>query len=139
LTISGDDTAAPKRVRRPANARKPTTNRSRIGTGKTLMCGIDQRSLSYREYQDAYADLTHHLGGAPTATEEAMIAEASGLIVWCRAQRVLLLTGGDFQIQPYTTACNSLRRLLVDLGLEQRMTDVTPSIEEYIAQKRRTA
>ena len=73
----------------------------------------------------------------PTATERGLIEEAAGLIVWCRAQRVLLLTGGKFEVQPYTTAVNSLRRLLVDLGLEQRLTDVTPSLEEYIAQKTR--
>ena len=62
-----------------------------------------------------------------------MIEEAAGLTVWCRAERVKLLTSGEFQIGPYTTAVNSLRRLLVDLGLEQRMHDVTPSIEDVIA------
>ena len=62
-----------------------------------------------------------------------MIEEAAGLAVWCRAERVKLLTGGEFQIGPYTTAVNSLRRLLVDLGLEQRMHDVTPTLDQYIA------
>jgi len=111
--------------------------RSRVGNGKTLMAGIDQRSLPYREYQDAVAELVHHMGNDPTATELAMIEEAAGLIVWCRASRLTLLQGEKFEIGPYTTAVNSLRRLLMDLGLEQRLHDVTPNLEQFLAQKAR--
>ena len=68
-----------------------------------------------------------------------MIDEAAGLMVWCRAERVKLLTGGDFHIGPYTTAVNSLRRLLVDLGLETRMHDVTPTIDQIVAQHRKAS
>ena len=52
-----------------------------MGNGKTLMAGVDQRSLPYREFQDTVADLTHHMGGAPTVTQQAMLEEAAGLVV----------------------------------------------------------
>lgn len=136
MTAVGATTDEPQTGRRGATARKKPHMRSRVGNGKTLLAGIDQRSLPYREYQDTVADLTHHMGGAPTATEQAMIEEAAGLIVWCRQERLKLLQGSEFQIGPYTTAVNSLRRLLIDLGLDQRLHDVTPSLEQYIAQKR---
>ena len=123
----------------PATRRKPRNNRSRVGNGNALLAGIDQRSPQYREYQDAVSDLCAHLGNDPTATERAVIEEAAGLVVWCRAERLKLLTGGEFQIGSYTTAVNSLRRLLVDLGLEQRMTDVTPTIDQIVAQHRKAS
>ena len=46
------------------------------------------------------------MGGSPTVTQQAMLEEAAGLVVWCRAQRVELLQGGKFDIGPYTTAVN---------------------------------
>ena len=56
-------------------------------------------------------------------------------MVWCRAARLAMLQGAKFEIGPYTTAVNSLRRLLVDLGLEAKLHDVTPSLQQYLNQK----
>ena len=135
--MASPDDAETTAPRRQAAARKTRFMRSRVGNGKTLMAGVDQRSLPYREFQDTVADLTHHMGGSPTVTQQAMLEEAAGLVVWCRAQRVELLQGGKFDIGPYTTAVNALRRLLVDLGLDAKLHDVTPTIEDYFARKAR--
>ena len=35
-------------------------------------------------------------------------------------------------IAEYATATNTLRRLLLDLGLERRMRDITPNIDAYL-------
>jgi hypothetical protein len=83
--------AETKPSKRQAVARKQQFARSRVGNGKALMAGIDQRSLPYREYQDTVADLCSHMGGEPTAVEQAIIEEAAGLIVWCRSARTALL------------------------------------------------
>jgi hypothetical protein len=135
LAGSAVDAAAKPKRKRSTTVRKPTA-RSRVGNGKALLAGIDQRSSIYREFQDCVADMVAHLGNDATVTEQAMIEEAAGLVVWCRTERLKLLTGGAFQIGPYTTAVNSLRRLLVDLGLEQRLTDVTDTIEAAVARHR---
>ena len=117
--------------------------RSRVGNGKELLAGIDRRSLAYREYCDVVSDLVQHLGGEPTVAETAIAEEAAGLIVWCRRQRLVLLEGGDFDVAAYTTAVNSLRRLIADLGLARRAKDVTPTLEQFLArhaeEKARTA
>jgi hypothetical protein len=106
--------------------------RSRVGNGRTLVAGVDQRSLPYREYQDTVADLVSHMGGYPTAVEQAIIEEAAGLIVWCRSARAALLKGEEFNVQTYTTGVNALRRLLADIGQEQHLRDVTPDLAKYI-------
>ena len=51
------------------------------------MVGIDQRSLAYREYQDAVADLVDHVGGNPTPAQFDIIEEAADLKVNLRASR----------------------------------------------------
>ena len=125
------DEARPPRT--PAALRKQCHARSRVGNGKALLAGIDQRSLPYREYQDTVADLVSHLGGEPTAVELAIAEEAAGLIVWCRSARSALLKGEKFDVAAYTTGVNALRRLLADIGQERRLKDVTPTLTEYLA------
>ena len=87
--------AEAKPAKRQAAVRKQHFARSRVGNGKALLAGIDQRSLPYREYQDTVADLVVHMGGEPSAVEQAIIEEAAGLIVWCRSARVALLQGRE--------------------------------------------
>ena len=109
--------------------------RSRVGNGKVLIAGIDTHTREYREYRDVVADLVEHMGSAPTAVQRAIIEEAAGLIVWCRSQRLALLKGEQFEVGPYTTATNALRRLLEDIGQERRLKDVTPDLHAYLARK----
>jgi hypothetical protein len=40
--------------------------------------------------------------------------------------------GGALDVGEFTTATNTLRRLLNDLGLERWMRDITPSIDAYL-------
>jgi hypothetical protein len=82
------------------------------------------------------ADLVEHMGSEPTAVQRAIIEEAAGLVVWCGSQRLALLTGAEFDVGKYTTATNALRRLLVDIGQERRLKDVTPTLDGYLASKR---
>ena len=114
-------------------ARKPE-GRSRVGNRKALMSGIDTHSVQYREYRDVVEDLAEHMGSAPTAVQRAIIEESAGLIIFCRAARLALLQDDTgFDVGKYTTATNTLRRLLSDIGQERRMKDITPSIESIKA------
>lgn len=73
-----------------------------------------------------------HLAGDPTAPEFHLIRRASALSVWCEAAEVEQASGGQLDVASYTTATNTLRRLLSDLGLERRMRDATPRLSDYI-------
>jgi hypothetical protein len=46
-----------------------------------------------------------------------------------------MIAGGVLDLGEFTTAANSLRRLLSDLGLERRARDITPSLSQYLANK----
>ena len=58
---------------------------------------------------------------------------AAALCVSCEQAEAEMVAGGKIDIGEFTTAANSLRRLLSDLGLERRAKDITPSLEKYLA------
>jgi len=95
------------------------THRSRVANGSKLLSGIDGRSALARRYRDLIQDLRTHLGGSPSAAQEVIIRRAATLAAWAEAREAAALAGTEeLDIGPFTTACNLLRRLIQDLGLE---------------------
>ena len=113
------DITTPKPRRLRADAKRKPEGRSRVGNGKMLLSGVDTHSVEYRE----------------SVVQRAIAEEAAGLVVWCRRARLALLTDGEFDVGQYTTAANSLRRLLADIGQERMLKTIVPSLEEYAASK----
>jgi len=109
--------------------------RSRMGTGATILDGLDMRTGGGRRYKEIYTELALHVGGKPNAVEEAILRRAAALCVWCETQEVELARRNDFDVGAFTTAANTLRRLLADLGLNPNAKDITPDIAEYMRSK----
>ncbi|WP_303810173.1 hypothetical protein [Sandarakinorhabdus limnophila] len=109
--------------------------RTRLGNGTSPIANVDGRTHGGRRFRELAADLAHHLGGSPTPPQQAIIQRAAALIIWCEGQETALANGADFDVAAFTTAANSLRRLLADLGLDRRLKDVTPSLEQFLAAK----
>lgn len=105
-----------------------------MGTQGTILQGVDMRTHGGRRFKELCADLMDHLGDIPTAPQVAIIRRAAALAVWCEQAEADQAQGDDFDVASYTTAANTMRRLLVDLGLERRAKDVT-SLSDYIANK----
>lgn len=105
---------------------------TRLGTGGTVLAGVDMRTHGGRRFKELCADLVHHLGDDPTAPQQAIIRRAAALAVWCEQAETGQAQGQDLDIAAYSTASNTLRRLLTDLGLERRAKDVT-TLADYIA------
>lgn len=116
----------------PLIAKPKPQGATRLGTGGTALAGVDMRTHGGRRYKELAADLVHHLGGDPTAPQFAIIRRAAALAVWCEQQESAQAQGGDFDVAAYTTAANTLRRLLGDLGLERRLKDATPSLDQFL-------
>ena len=117
------------------NITKPKPEGStRVGTKGTILQGVDMRTHGGRRFKELCADLVDHLCSDPTAPQLAIIRRAAALAVWCEQAEAEQAQGGDFDVASYTTAANTMRRLLADLGLERRAKDVT-SLSDYIAAK----
>jgi hypothetical protein len=88
---------------------KPSA-RSRVSNGKDLFLdGVDGRSAIARRYR--IAQLTSDIGGDPSEAQSIIIRQA-----WQAPQ-----------YRGVRHSHKTLRRLLLDLGLERRMRDITPS------------
>lgn len=115
-------------------------NRSRVTNGAAVFPrGLDGRTAEARRFKDVLADLVEHLGGTDWASEpqKHLARRAAALIVSCERAEKSLATGDEFDVAEYTTAANSLRRLLTDLGLERKPRDVTPGLARYLEETAR--
>ena len=112
--------------------------RSRASNGASTFLGnIDNRSREARRFIDVFNALLDHVGGAESCGEVRLhlAKRASALVVWCEVQESKLVfeNGKDFDPVVFATGCNSLRRLLLDLGLSPHLRDVTPDLAKYLA------
>jgi hypothetical protein len=107
-------------------------SQTRMGTAGTILQGVDMRTHGGRRFKELCADLVHHLGATPSAPQLQIIRRSAALAVWCEAQEVEQASTGQLDVGQYTTAANTLRRLLHDLGLHQHQLDVTPALSDYI-------
>ena len=111
--------------------------RSRVGTGKTLFLErVDSRSIAARRFKEVFRQIIADIGGDPTEAQTQIARRATALAIWCESVEAQLVGGAQLDIGQFTTAANSLRRLLSDLGLERKARNVTPSLNEYLASKR---
>lgn len=119
---------------RTTKAPPPPTARSAVANGSRLFVeGLDGRSALARRYRDLVIEFTADLGDDPTAAQKQLIRRAASLSTWCEAVEVRLANGEDVDIGPLTTAANSLRRILLDIGLRRVPRDVTPTLHDYLA------
>lgn len=121
---------------RAATVTPPKKVRSAVVNGSRLFVeGLDGRSAAARRYRDLVVEFTNDIGGDPSEAQKQLIRRAASLSVWCEVQEVRLANGEDIDIGPLTTATNSLRRVLADIGLERQPRDVTPDLQTYMRQR----
>jgi hypothetical protein len=120
--------ATPSAIKAPA---KPE-GRSRVGNGKDVLSGVDGRSALVRRYKEVLAQLVSDMGGDLSEAKEMIARRASTLAVWCEQAEASMANGNELDIGEFTTATNTLRRLLSDIGLERKARDVTPTLAKYI-------
>jgi len=122
--------------------RKPEA-RSRVGNGKTLFLGtadgepIDGRTLPARVFRDLLAEIVGDLGGraALSEAEFQLCRRAAALGVECLIAESKQAAGHGLDLETFTSATNTQRRVLVTLGLKRRAKNITPHPLDYIEAK----
>ena len=95
---------------------------------------VDGRTWPARRYRELVACMSSDLGGELSTCKAAIICRAASLMTWCEQQEAEHANSGKLDIQVYTTAVNSLRRLLADLGLDRVAKDV-PDLQTWMKQR----
>ena len=113
--------------------------RSRITNGSSILPNVDGRTFWVRRFKDLNALHLSDLGGETAASEaeKALVRRATCLIVELeRLEQEFALAGKATaaELDLYGRTANTLRRLLVTLGLERRARDVT--LSEYLSSRR---
>jgi hypothetical protein len=109
--------------------------RTRVGNGSVVLNDVDGRSIVFRRYREILASLVSDMGGDPSEAQQQIARRAASLAIWCEQADTDAANGKPIDVAPYTTASNTLRRLLESLGLERKARNVTPTIAEYAARK----
>jgi hypothetical protein len=104
-----------------------------MANGVSTLNGVDGRSLVARRYREVAAQIASDLGGADDLTEgmRQIVRTAAGLVVLREDLDVKIINGQKVDTGDYTRIANSLRRVLVSIGLERRAKDVTPDPLDY--------
>jgi hypothetical protein len=117
--------------------------RSRVTNGRSLLPkGADGRSLWVRRMRDLLALHLNDLGGedAVSEGEKAIVRRAATIIVALERMEFKFATQGEAstsELETYQRLSNTLRRLLQAVGLERRSRDITPTLDQYLASKRK--
>ncbi len=113
-------------------ASKPRPSRSVVANGTRLFAdGVDGRTATARRYRDLVEDFKADLGDHPSVAQMQLVRRAASLSVWCEEQEKRIAKGENIDIGPLTTAANSLRRILQDIGVKPAPRSI--SLEEYLA------
>lgn len=119
----------------------PKTHRSRVSNGRTLLAGVDGRSLWARRFRDLLTLHIADLGGedAITEAERAILRRAAALMTELERLEAQFANaeGADADsLDLYSRTAGNLRRLLESVGLQRRPKNVTPDLHDYIEAER---
>lgn len=105
------------------------------------MQDLDKRTLAAKAAFRLRDDLAADLGGWDrlSAMQRELVENAAVLGAMLKDAAAAYLSGEPVDLAEFMALTNAQRRLLADLGLERRMTDVTPSVDAYLAAKGRAA
>jgi hypothetical protein len=121
-----------------APARAKPEARSRVSNGKAVFLdSVDGRSALARRYRDILAQLVSDIGGDPSEAESIICRRAATLAVWCEQSESAMAGGTPLNIGEFTTAVNTLHRLVCTLGLERRARDIMPTLQGYLGRMER--
>ncbi|RWA80056.1 MAG: hypothetical protein EOQ30_23735 [Mesorhizobium sp.] len=115
-------------------ARSATTN------GRDVLPNVDGRTIWVRRLSDLMALIIHDLGG-----EDAISEMERGLVQRVATQQVAIEkleaqfaqegAADDKQLDLHQRLSNTLRRNQEALGLKRRAKDITPTLDQYMAEQ----
>jgi hypothetical protein len=120
-----------------ANGGRKSEARSRVTNGQDVLPGVDNRSMRGRRYYDIQTAITNDQGGAEHLPEVKLqlIRRFSGTSVIAEEMEAQYVRGEQINIQDYALECSTLVRLARQIGVNRIARDVTPTLDQYLAQR----
>jgi hypothetical protein len=108
--------------------------RTAIANGRAILEGVDNRSHTARRYREINALISRDVSPDADLTEaqKQLIRSAAGLVILRERLDVLAVNGKQIDAGEYCAVSNTLRRVLVTIGLKRVPIDVTESDESRL-------
>jgi hypothetical protein len=126
------------KARRDLAEVRPANNRSRVSNGVDILPHCDGRSLVARRYRDIASMVASEQN--PDQLSEArkqLIRRFAAASVLAEQMEARLANGEQINVTEHALLCSTLVRLTQRIGLNRAQRNLTPSLEEYLAAKRR--
>ncbi|ESX68762.1 hypothetical protein NKJ87_06350 [Mesorhizobium sp. M0027] len=122
---------------RPPAAKLAPTQRSAVTNGRKLFIEGDGNSPWSRRYKDLCSEHASDLGGAEALSQSqlSLIRRAATLSVQLEQMEGRLSEGLDADMDLFGRLAGHLRRILETLGIERKAKNVTPTLQQYRAQR----
>jgi hypothetical protein len=107
--------------------------RTKLANGRRILEGIDGRSYIARRYKELGALITRDVAPDPDQLTEAqrqLIRSAAGLVVIREALDVKAVNGEPIDAGEYCAVSNTLRRVLISIGLKREPKEVNGNSDE---------
>jgi hypothetical protein len=104
--------------------------------GIALLPSIDGRSAIARRFKDITSAILADQGGAEQCSETRLqlVRRFAAAAVLAEHLESRLANGEQIDIQEHALLCSTLTRLAQRIGTERRQRDVTPSLQQYLAE-----
>ncbi len=112
--------------------------RSAVTSGRQLFVDGNPNTAWSRRYHDLVVGHMNDLGGADLLSEAQFSLIRRAAAIECELERLdaRLSLGEPVDMDAYARVAGHLRRLFETLGLERRPRDITPTLDQYLSNKR---
>jgi hypothetical protein len=120
----------------PTEEQRRKAGRSRISNSDDLLNDVvDKRSTICRRYRDLISAILADQSGADQCSEarKQLIRRFAAASVLAEQLEARLANGEQINIQEHATLSSTLVRLAARIGIDRRMKNIVPSLDEYLS------
>jgi hypothetical protein len=116
----------------PRYEAKPT--RARVTNHVDLLPGVDGRSVGARRYRDLVLEIVADQGGLEhcASARLQLIRRFAAASVLAEKLEAEIAAGQQIDIAAHAQLCSSLVRIAQRIGINRRLRNVTPSLQDYL-------
>jgi len=107
----------------------------RLVNDKTLLPGVDGRSLTYKRYRELVSAIAADQGGADqlSAARAQLIRRYAAASVLAEQMEVRLAAGEQIDVTEFSLLTSTLVRVAQRIGINRIPRNLTPTVADYVA------